>query len=61
MIQLLNERTKKICDKNDVLFIDLDRELNFDIKNDFYDNSHNTPSGAEKIGKYLYKNLKHLF
>ena len=61
MKQLLNERTKQVCNKNGGIFIDLDQELKFDIKNDFYDHCHNTPSGAEKIGKYLYLKLNHLF
>ena len=61
MIQLLHERTKKVCTNNNGIFSHLDQELKFDIKNDFYDSAHNTPTGAENIGKYLYKKLKHLF
>ena len=30
-------------------------------KNDFYDNSHNTPQGSIKIGHYLYEKTKDLF
>ncbi len=61
MIQLLHKRTKKVSDKNGGIFINLDQELKFDIENDFYDSNHSTPSGAKKIGEYLYKNLKHRF
>lgn len=61
MIRLLNERTKKVCINNGCIFIDLEQELDFDIKIDFYDNCHNTPSGAKKIGKYLYNRLNNLF
>jgi len=61
MIRLLHESTKKVCIKNDGIFIDLDQELQFSLYHDFYDECHNTPLGAEKIGKYLYKKLKYLF
>ena len=61
MSRLLNERTKEVCINNGGIFIDLDQEVDFDIKNDFYDNAHNTPSGAKKIGKYLYNKLNNLF
>ena len=61
MIRLLHESTKKVCIKNDGIFIDLDQELQFSLYHDFYDVCHNTPLGAEKIGKYLYKKLKYLF
>ena len=61
IIRMLHEKTKKICIKNSGIFIDLDNELDFDIKIDFYDSAHTTPSGAEKIGKYLYKKLNYLF
>ena len=55
MSRLLNERTKEVCINNGGIFINLDQEVDFDIKNDFYDKVHNTPSGAKKIGKYLCK------
>ena len=53
MNKLLNNTTMSICNNVDnVICIDLESELNFDHK-DFYDYTHNTPSGASKIGKYL--------
>ena len=52
---------KEISDKNNVLFLNLDEELNFDIEKDFYDNSHFNHNGAEKIGNYLYAKLNSLF
>ena len=61
MIRLYHESLKEICEENGSIFIDLDKELEFDIKNDFYDYTHHTPSGAEKIGDYLFKKLKHLY
>ena len=61
MINLLHERTEKVANQSGALFIDLNQNLNFDLENDFYDHCHFSPSGADKIGKFLYKNLKHLF
>ena len=61
MSKLLNESTKKIANNNNAIFIDLDSEIKFDIENDFYDSSHYTASGAEKIGIYLYNKLNYFF
>ena len=61
MSRLLNERTKAVCMENGCIFVNLDQELEFDLQMDFYDNAHNTPSGAKKIGKYLYTKLNNLF
>ena len=61
MINLLHERTEKVANQSGALFIDLNQNLNFDLENDFYDHCHFSPSGADKIGKFLYENLKHLF
>ena len=61
MSRKFNKKLKDICLKNNVMFIDLDEELDFDIEKDFYDNSHHNNIGAEKIGKFLYKKIKILF
>ena len=61
MIQLIHERTRKISERNGGIFLHADKEIKFDIKNDYYDSCHHTPSGSEKVGKYLYIKLKHLF
>ncbi len=54
-------RAKKHLDKNNIIFIDLDEELDFDIEDDFYDQSHHNDKGAEKIGLFLFSHLKKLF
>jgi len=61
MIKMMNLRVKKVSQLRNCIFIDLENELEFDLKNDFYDNSHNTPSGSQKIGNYLYEEIKELF
>ncbi len=61
MTRLLNQRTAQVCLAHDGIFIDLDAELEFDLRTDFYDNAHVTPAGADKIGHYLYGKLNHLF
>ena len=61
MIKMMNASLKKVSNNRDAIFIDLENELEFDLKNDFYDNSHNTPLGSKKIGNYLYEKTKDLF
>ena len=61
MIKMMNNSLKKVANDRDAIFIDLENELEFDLKNDFYDNSHNTPQGSIKIGHYLYEKTKDLF
>jgi hypothetical protein len=58
MAKLMNEKTMEVCSQYNGICIDMDSELDFDIEADFYDRMHNTPAGADKIGKYLYNNLK---
>ncbi len=52
---------KEISEEKNIIFYDLDKELKFDIKNDFYDNAHFNHLGAEKIGDYLFTKLIHLY
>jgi len=61
MIKMMNTSLKKVANERNAIFIDLENELEFDLKNDFYDNSHNTPQGSIKIGHYLYEKTKDLF
>ncbi|MCK5131366.1 MAG: hypothetical protein KAR40_04365 [Candidatus Sabulitectum sp.] len=61
MSRLLNGATQKVCQENGGIFINLDAELDFNIHDDFYDRCHNSPSGTDRIGKYLYTKLEYLF
>jgi len=60
MMQLLHKRTMEGCRDSGGICINLADEIEFD-DDDFYDFLHNTPKGAEKIGRYLYDKLKYLF
>jgi len=53
----LNQTTLKVCRESGGICIDLERELDFKDE-DFYDLTHNTPGGAQKIGHYLAEKLK---
>ena len=57
MRSILNATTMTICDDFvGAVCVNLAEELKFDVV-DFYDTVHNTPAGAEKIGKYLATKL----
>ena len=60
IMQLMHDSVKEVAKQTNAIFLDLDSELIFDYEKDFYDDMHTTPLGSEKIGKYLYKKLKHL-
>ena len=52
------EATMEACRQADALCIDLYSELGpYFVEKDFYDQTHNTPSGTAKIGKFLGKKL----
>lgn len=51
-----NAATRQVCRENGLLCLDLAKELAF-ADGDFYDYLHNTPAGAEKIGRWLYAKL----
>jgi len=53
----LNARLMRVCAALKAVCIDLESELKFE-PSEFYDFVHNTPAGAEKIGAYLYRELK---
>jgi hypothetical protein len=48
----LNRATLEVCRERSVTCLDLATELHFE-DGDFYDYEHNTPRGAEKIGRWL--------
>jgi hypothetical protein len=56
---LFNETTLEICRELHAICIDLARDLRDAFEDtDFYDFVHTTPSGARKIGDYLYESLR---
>ena len=57
MMKRLHKSTKDISDKKGAIFIDLS-DLEFDLRKDFWNVGHNTPSGNLKKGKYLYSKLE---
>jgi hypothetical protein len=57
MIQHFHRTTLEACREMDGLAIDLANEVEWDDQ-DFYDFAHNTPRGAEKIGRALYAALR---
>ena len=61
LIRLMNEKTRKVAEEFNCIFIDLENELEFNIRDEFYDHCHHKPSGAKKIGDYLYIKLKNIF
>ena len=54
----LNKSLMAVCYQLSAICIDLEKELEFS-EDDFYDAFHNTPSGAKKIGDYLFRKLRH--
>ena len=54
--QELNRRLIEYCHTQRSICLDLANEVEFD-DDDYYDFLHNTPKGAEKIGKYLAERL----
>lgn len=44
---------RQICDAHDVLFLDLEQEIDYDYSTDFYDYEHLSETGAAKSTEYL--------
>lgn len=44
---------RQICDAQDVLFIDLEQEIDYDYSTDFYDYEHLSETGATKSTEFL--------
>ena len=60
IICLFNKTTEKVSKTNNAIFLDLNSELEFNLENDFYDSCHHTPSGAKKVGDYLFNKLNYI-
>jgi len=56
LLAQFNKATREVCSDEGLLCLDLARELTFE-PGDFYDYLHNTPQGAEKIGRWLASKL----
>lgn len=62
MMNLLNATAMQTCAQiQKAICIDLASGLPLSIEEDYYDYVHNTPTGAQKIGEYLYNKLEVLF
>ena len=55
-LSAFNAATRQVCAEQGLLCLDLAREVRFEPV-DFYDYLHNTPQGAEKIGRWLAAKL----
>lgn len=55
-LSAFNRATREVCADEGLLCLDLAREVTFEA-GDFYDYLHNTPSGADKIGRWLATKL----
>ena len=55
----LNDKLMEVCLEVRAVCIDLQRDVKFGDE-DFYDNVHNMPSGAKKIGEYLFLKLQNV-
>src|SRR6266850_827548 len=56
MLGILNRRTLDVCREAGAQVVDVAGGIEWEDV-DFYDPAHNTPRGAEKLGRYLYANL----
>ena len=52
----INLLTEEFAKKNSLPIIDISK-INNIIHDDFYDDSHTTPKGSEKIAKFIYPEL----
>jgi hypothetical protein len=59
-LMAVNRRTMEVCRDVGAICVDLAAELFF-TDGDHYDVLHTSPQGSEKIGKYLFQKLRHLF
>jgi GDSL-like Lipase/Acylhydrolase family len=60
LLEMMNAATLAVCRGSGAVAVDLANGVAWEDA-DFYDRAHNTPRGAEKIGRYLYRNLERLF
>jgi len=59
MMRVFGRATMEECSKAGGICIDAGNEIDWQ-PGDFYDAIHNTPQGAERLGKYLYSKLAEL-
>ncbi|HSV28076.1 MAG TPA: hypothetical protein VLL76_00920, partial [Candidatus Omnitrophota bacterium] len=52
LLSAFNAATLELCREDNLTCLDLASELDF-ADGDFYDVVHNTPQGAEKVGRWL--------
>ena len=57
VLSLFNQISMEVCQDINGICIDLANEIQFE-NGDFYDRAHNTKRGSEKIGDYLFEQLK---
>jgi hypothetical protein len=57
IVTAFNQKTMLVCRELRAVCLDLAHQLGFE-DGDFYDRIHSTNSGAEKIGGYLYEQLR---
>jgi len=57
MMRLLDRTTMRTCEQQSAICIDLAVDLQVE-DTDFYDLAHNTPTGAAKIGQFLFHRLE---
>lgn len=57
IMMTLNGVTLRVCKEMGGICIDLAKELDLS-PDDFYDSTHTTPEGSQKIGHFLYQKLK---
>ncbi len=57
MMRLMDWTTMRICEGEDAICIDLAVDLHLEDA-DFYDLAHNTPTGAAKVGRFLFHRLE---
>ncbi|OAN48185.1 hypothetical protein A6A04_05405 [Paramagnetospirillum marisnigri] len=53
----INALTLEVCRETGTTCLDMAGEIGFQ-DGDFYDGAHNTPQGAERIGRYLFEKLR---
>ena len=59
MMRRLDSVTKAVADEKDALFVDLANHTGW-VDTDFYDFSHMTPQGAEKVGDLLWSAMRNV-
>lgn len=58
MERLVADAIIKECEEVGDVCLDLMNEIEFDLRNDFYDPVHTTSSGSQAIGEFLFEKLR---